>query len=96
MDAWQLLGGFGCFRRGKMGIRASAEAIGQVSETSVSDLAALYPLTSQELGGGFSWKEGQSGELAGDRTQDPRLKRAVLYQLSYELTTVFKLSHPRR
>ena len=28
------------------------------------------------------------GELAGIRTQDPRLKRALLYQLSYEL------SHP--
>ncbi len=28
-----------------------------------------------------------SGELAGNRTQDPRLKRALLYQLSYELTT---------
>jgi hypothetical protein len=26
-----------------------------------------------------------SGELAGIRTQDPRLKRALLYQLSYEL-----------
>ena len=26
------------------------------------------------------------GELAGIRTQDPRLKRALLYQLSYELT----------
>ena len=26
-----------------------------------------------------------NGELAGDRTQDPRLKRALLYQLSYEL-----------
>ena len=26
-----------------------------------------------------------SGELAGNRTQDPRLKRALLYQLSYEL-----------
>ncbi len=25
------------------------------------------------------------GELAGNRTQDPRLKRALLYQLSYEL-----------
>ena len=25
------------------------------------------------------------GELAGTRTQDPRLKRALLYQLSYEL-----------
>ncbi len=25
------------------------------------------------------------GELAGARTQDPRLKRALLYQLSYEL-----------
>jgi hypothetical protein len=28
-----------------------------------------------------------NGELAGIRTQDPRLKRALLYQLSYELTT---------
>ena len=26
-----------------------------------------------------------SGELAGIRTQDPRLKRALLYLLSYEL-----------
>ena len=26
------------------------------------------------------------GEPAGTRTQDPRLKRALLYQLSYELT----------
>jgi hypothetical protein len=29
-----------------------------------------------------------SGELAGARTQDPRLKRALLYQLSYELTSI--------
>ena len=28
------------------------------------------------------------GELAGARTQDPRLKRALLYQLSYELTGI--------
>jgi hypothetical protein len=28
----------------------------------------------------------ERGELAGARTQDPRLKRALLYQLSYELT----------
>jgi hypothetical protein len=27
-----------------------------------------------------------NGELAGARTQDPRLKRAMLYQLSYELS----------
>ena len=26
------------------------------------------------------------GEPAGGRTQDPRLKRAMLYQLSYRLT----------
>src|ERR1700739_4448901 len=26
------------------------------------------------------------GELAGNRTQDPRIKSALLYQLSYELT----------
>ena len=31
------------------------------------------------------------GELAGNRTQDPRLKRALLYQLSYELIIVFNL-----
>jgi hypothetical protein len=29
---------------------------------------------------------GRCGELAGARTQDQRLKRAMLYQLSYELT----------
>ena len=28
------------------------------------------------------------GEPAGIRTQDPRLKRALLYQLSYELTAI--------
>ena len=28
------------------------------------------------------------GELAGIRTQDPRLKRALLYQLSYELSHI--------
>ena len=28
----------------------------------------------------------EDGELAGNRTQDPRLKRALLYQLSYELS----------
>ena len=27
----------------------------------------------------------RGGELAGNRTHDPRLKRALLYQLSYEL-----------
>ena len=38
---------------------------------------------------GFGSNEGKpfilNGELAGTRTQDPRLKRALLYQLSYEL-----------
>lgn len=35
------------------------------------------------------------GELAGIRTQDPRLKRALLYQLSYELVQVaFQLGSP--
>jgi hypothetical protein len=29
----------------------------------------------------------RSGELAGNRTQDPRIKSALLYQLSYELLT---------
>ena len=37
------------------------------------------------------------GELAGARTQDPRLKRALLYQLSYELVqaAVSKLPQKR-
>ena len=30
-----------------------------------------------------------NGELAGARTQDPRLKRALLYLLSYELVYIF-------
>ena len=30
----------------------------------------------------------RSGELVGDRTRDPRIKSALLYQLSYELKTV--------
>ena len=30
-----------------------------------------------------------NGEPAGTRTQDPRLKRALLYQLSYGLSPVF-------
>ena len=29
----------------------------------------------------------EDGEPAGTRTQDPRLKRALLYQLSYGLST---------
>jgi hypothetical protein len=39
-----------------------------------------------------------SGELAGARTQDPRLKRALLYQLSYELVQgrFFKTNTGRR
>jgi hypothetical protein len=28
------------------------------------------------------------GELGGNRTHDPRLKRALLYQLSYELSPI--------
>jgi hypothetical protein len=35
---------------------------------------------------------GKRGELAGIRTQDPRLKRALLYQLSYELAIQTALS----
>jgi hypothetical protein len=39
-----------------------------------------------------------NGELAGARTQDPRLKRALLYQLSYELVQgrFFKTNTGRR
>ena len=35
---------------------------------------------------------GLDGESAGARTQDQRLKRAMLYQLSYALS-LFKLAH---
>ena len=35
----------------------------------------------------MEWEQRRSaGELAGNRTQDPRIKSALLYQLSYELT----------
>ena len=33
----------------------------------------------------------RSGELAGSRTQDPRIKSALLYQLSYELLKAFQV-----
>jgi hypothetical protein len=36
-----------------------------------------------------------NGELAGIRTQDQRLKRAMLYQLSYELSPISKLTQFR-
>ncbi len=39
------------------------------------------PLVNKECAGIAA----KRGELAGNRTQDPRLKRALLYQLSYEL-----------
>ena len=32
----------------------------------------------------------RSGELVGDRTRDPRIKSALLYQLSYELPKAFQ------
>ena len=45
-----------------------------------------WPLWKQS----WPWGLGQGmcslrGELGGNRTHDPRLKRALLYQLSYEL-----------
>ncbi len=43
------------------------------------------PIQAHRNYGGIS-AAGRSGELAGTRTQDPRLKRALLYQLSYELS----------
>ena len=43
--------------------------------------------TSVESGLGMEREQRRSaGELAGNRTQDPRIKSALLYQLSYELT----------
>ncbi len=33
----------------------------------------------------------ESGELAGIRTQDPRIKSALLYQLSYELLKAIQI-----
>ena len=38
----------------------------------------------------------RSGEPAGTRTQDPRLKRAMLYQLSYRLTCEVRGFYHRR
>ena len=43
-------------------------------------------------GDGLTLKEGRDGESAGARTQDQRLKRAMLYQLSYALINS-KLAH---
>jgi hypothetical protein len=37
-----------------------------------------------------------SGELGGIRTHDPRLKRALLYQLSYELSPSCKFFEIRK
>jgi hypothetical protein len=36
----------------------------------------------------------KNGEPAGTRTQDPRLKRAMLYQLSYRLTERTRILSP--
>lgn len=40
--------------------------------------------------------EGRVGEPAGTRTQDPRLKRALLYRLSYRLTDVNRTQFERK
>jgi hypothetical protein len=44
--------------------------------------------TGTRLGFAVNERVWGRGELAGARTQDQRLKRAMLYQLSYELTEV--------
>lgn len=46
--------------------------------------AAMITDSRQSL---IVWEGGRrrSGELAGNRTQDPRIKSALLYRLSYEL-----------
>ena len=38
---------------------------------------------------GMASKFQKSGELAGTRTRDHRLKRAMLYRLSYQPTVLF-------
>jgi hypothetical protein len=55
----------------------------------------LAPGGQNEIGGGPGVC-GVRGEPAGTRTQDPRLKRALLYQLSYELTTISRLAQTGR
>ena len=46
----------------------------------------------------FAWTgvEERNGEPAGARTQDQRLKRAMLYQLSYRLIPFTKLTQTDR
>jgi hypothetical protein len=41
------------------------------------------------------WGWGKCGERAGARTQDQRLKRAMLYQLSYPLVLHIQVSTGR-
>ncbi len=51
----------------------------------MGNLAASWPLAATHGGRSFR-KLLIFGESAGIRTQDPRLKRAMLYQLSYRLS----------
>ncbi len=51
----------------------------------MGNLAASWPLAATHGGRGFR-NPLIYGEPAGTRTQGPRLKRAMLYQLSYRLT----------
>jgi hypothetical protein len=58
----------------------------------------LSVFTAKSLPGQAKWQvnqafgEGEDGESAGARTQDQRLKRAMLYQLSYALKPHYQVS----
>ena len=53
----------------------------------MGNLAASWPLAATHGGRGFR-NPLIYGEPAGTRTQDPRLKRAMLYRLSYRLSNI--------
>ena len=62
--------------------RIARRQTGQRTDIRQRHVPALTSLGKDEKGRGVS----KTGEPAGPRTQDPRLKRAMLYQLSYRLT----------
>ena len=62
--------------------------------TARGNLVQVFSRLNLKKGGGL-----RSGELVGDRTRDPRIKSALLYQLSYELLKglpITKVAQDRR
>ena len=60
----------------------------QKLRSAVEGLEKAYPLSygTKAVVGKIAEVIDLNGESAGIRTQDPRLKRAMLYQLSYRLS----------